>query len=433
MVSQQICSTFEEGNGEHDMRLKEGTHIRFWSRLILAVAIMMAVWLVGAALAAPQAASPQATRPHPLTSDQAFKNVRVLKGIPLDDFMGTMGVMSASVGFDCSECHIGAGTDKVDWAADNPKKVTARRMVLMVQAINRDNFGGQQMVTCWTCHHGRDHPSTTPALEAVYGPGSTEMDDVLTQEAGGPTADSIIDKYIQAIGGAQRLASLKSYIAKGTSVGFGGFGGGGRVQIFAKFPDQRTTFIEYPETPDRGDTTRSYDGKTGWLRTPLNVLAEYELTGGELDGAKLDAELGFPGQIKQALTNLRVSLPTTISDLPGPSSQTSKESSTGMGKDQVVNVVQGTGPRGILATMYFDKQTNLLLRVVRYAKSPIGRVPTQVDYADYRDIGNGIKMPFHMTFAWLDGRDALQLSEVQVNVPIDAKWFGRPAQQKARN
>jgi hypothetical protein len=414
------------------MKRREGTPIKLWSRLILAVVILAAVWMVGVALAAPQAAQP-AARPHPLTSDQAFKNVRVLKGIPLDDFMGTMGVMSASVGFDCSECHIGAGTDKVDWAADNPKKVTARRMVLMVAAINRDNFGGQQMVTCWTCHHGRDHPATTPALETVYGPGSTEMDDALAQEPGEPPAAQILDKYIEAIGGAQRLAGLKSYIAKGKSVGFGGFGGGGAVSIFAKFPDQRTTFIDFPETPDRGDETRSYDGKTGWLRTPLNVLSEYELTGGELDGARLDALMGFPGQLKQALTNLKVSLPTTISDLPGPTSQTARESGEGLGKDRVVNVVQGTGPRGILVTMYFEKSSNLLLRVVRYAKTPIGRVPTQIDYSDYRDIGDGIKMPFHMTFAWLDGRDAIQLSEVQTNVPIDAKWFGRPAQQKARN
>jgi photosynthetic reaction center cytochrome c subunit len=406
--------------------------MKFWSRLAIAVTVLLVAWRVGVALAAPQAAPQAGARPHPLLSDQAFKNVQVLKGIPLDDFMGTMGVMSAAVGFDCSECHIGAGTDKVDWAADSQKKVVARKMTLMVAAINKENFGGRQMVSCWTCHHGRDHPATTPAMEAVYGMGSTEMDDVLTQMPGEPTGESILDKYIAAIGGAQKLASLKSYIATGTSVGFGGFGGGGKVTIYAKFPDERTTFIEYPETPDRGDTTRSYNGKVGWLRTPLNVLAEYELTGGELDGAKLDAQMGFPGQIKQALTNLKVSLPTTISDLPGPESQTNKEGNTGMGKDRVVNVVQGTGPRGTLATMYFDKQSNLLLRVIRYAKSPIGRVPTQVDYADYRDIGNGVKMPFHMTFAWLDGRDALQLKDVQVNVPIDEAKFGRPAPQRAK-
>jgi hypothetical protein len=157
------------------------------------------------------------------------------------------------------------------------------------------------------------------------------------------------------------------------------------------------------------------------------VLTDYQLSGVELDGATLDAELGFPGQIKQVLTNLRVSLPTTISDLSGPSSQTATESGVGLGQDRLVNVMQGTGPRGMLVTLYFDQKTGLLMRMVRYGKTQIGRVPTQIDYSDYRDVG-GIKMPFHMTFAWLDGRDAIQLSEIQTNVPIDDAKFGRPVQ-----
>jgi photosynthetic reaction center cytochrome c subunit len=393
-------------------------------RLSLAVAVTAMLWLMGGAT--PQADAQQKQQ----MSDEVFKNVRVLKGIPVDDFMGTMGIMSAAVGYDCSECHTGAGTDKVDWAADTQKKVVARRMVTMVAAINRDNFSGRQMVTCWSCHHGRDRPATTPAMETVYGPGSTEMDDILTQMPGQPSPDEILDKYIKALGGAQKLAGLKSYVAKGSSVGFGGFGGGGHVQIFAKFPDERTTQIQFDAATGHGDSVRAYNGHTGWIKTPLAVLTDYELTGTELDGARLDAELSFPGQIKQVLSDLRVSLPASISDLPGPSSQTANETSA-LGKDRVVNVVQGTGPRGMLATLYFDQESGLLLRVVRYGKTPIGRVPTQVDYADYRDVG-GIKIPFRLTFAWLDGRDAIQLSDVQTNVPIDASKFDRPASPKAR-
>jgi len=181
----------------------------------------------------------------------------------------------------------------------------------------------------------------------------------------------------------------------------------------------------YKDAPGRGDTTRSYNGHIGWLRTPLNVLGEYELSGSELDGARLDAMLSFPGQIKQIFTDLKTGPPTTISDLPGPSSQTSVQSSVMVGQDRPVQVVQGTGPRGLLATMYFDKQSGLLLRLVRYGKSPIGRYPTEIDFADYRDVG-GIKFPFRMTFAWLDGRDAIQLSEIRTNVPIDEAKFGRP-------
>jgi hypothetical protein len=387
--------------------------MNFWSRAMVGV-----VLLVGVVLNAQE---------KPQTSDQVFKNVQVLKGIPVDDFMGTMGLMSAAVGYDCSECHIGAGTERVNWAADNGKKIIARKMVTMVEAINRDNFQGRQVVTCWSCHHGRDKPSTTPAMEVVYGQASLEMDDALTQMPGQPPADEIINKYLNAIGGAQKLAALKSYIATGTSVGFGGFGGGGTVHIYAKYPNQRTMLIQFAKETGRGDEVRAYNGRTGWMMTPLAVLTDYQLSGVELDGALVDAEMGFPGQIKNVLTNLRVSLPATISDLPAPSSQstTVTESKGGLGQDRPVNVVQGTGPRGMLVTMYFDQQSGLLLRVIRYGKTQIGRVPTQIDYSDYRDVG-GIKMPFHMTFAWLDGRDAIQLTDIQTNVPVDESKFGRP-------
>jgi len=390
--------------------------------LSLGAATAALLWL---AAAAPQAASQTKAQ----KSDEAFKNVQVLKGIPVDDFVGTMGVMSAALGFDCSECHANAGTDKVDWAADTPRKVTARKMVTMVATINRGNFGGAQNVTCWTCHRGRDRPATTPTLETIYGQGPIDLDDVFGQAPGQPTADQVIDKYIQAIGGAQRLAGLTSYVAKGTSVGFGGFGGGGQVQIYAKSPAQRTVIIEFKDAPGRGDSIRSYDGKAGWIKTPLTVLGEYEASGGELDGARLDAQLQFPAQIKQVLSNLRVGLPATISDLPGPSSQTGDQ--VAEIKDRPVVAVQGTTPGGTVATLYFDRTSNLLLRLVRYSKSPIGRIPTQIDYSDYRDVG-GIKMPFRVTFAWLDGRDAIQLSDVQTNVAIDAARFGRPATVKGR-
>lgn len=393
---------------------------------IFAVALVAGVWLAGVAAAAP----PAETQAKPMTSDQAFKNVQVLKGIPLDEFMGTMGVMTGSLSFDCSECHNGAGTDAVDWAADTARKIRARKMITMVANINRDNFGGRQVVTCYSCHHGRDRPLTTPTVESVYSPSPSDMDDVFAQEPGQPAAEQIIDRYIKAIGGAERLASVKSYIATGTSVGFGGFGGGAKVTVYAKAPDQRTLIIDFKDTPGRGDTTRSYDGHRGWLRTPLNILGEYEQSGSELDGARFDALMSFPGQIKQVLSKLRVSLPATISDLPAPSSQSSKEENVGIGQDRLVDVVQGNGPRDLLVTLYFDHDSGLLLRVIRFSKSPIGRFPTQIDLTDYRDVG-GIKMPFRMTFAWLNGRDAIRLNEVRTNVPIDPLVFGKPAAQQS--
>ena len=396
-------------------------------RAILTATAIAAVGLTGTRLTVGQPATPD----RPLLAEQVFKNVQVLKGVPVDDFMETMGIMTAALQFDCSDCHANAGTDRVDWAADTPRKRTARRMVAMVATINKDNFGGRQMVTCWSCHRNRDRPLTTPTMEAIYGMPSLEPDDVLLPTPGLPAPATILDKFIEASGGAQRLAGLTSIDAKGTSVGFGGFGGGGDVEIAAKAPDKRATIILFKEETGRGDQIRSYDGRTGWVRTPLNVLGEYQLNGGDLDGERFDAQLSFPGQIKQILTNLKTGPPTSITDLPGPSSQTDLQQGVNTEQTHSVNVVQGTGPRGLLVTLYFDRQTGLLLREIRYGNSPIGRVPTQIDYADYRDV-KGIKLPFHITYAWLDGRDSIVLREIQTNVPIDEKKFGRPAPQKAR-
>jgi photosynthetic reaction center cytochrome c subunit len=400
--------------------------MKSWSRRgALAAPGITVVVLIGIGLAVAQTPSQE----KPLLAEQAFKNIQVLKAIPVDDFMETMGIMAASLDFDCSDCHVGAGTDQVDWAADTPRKIMARIMITMVANINKNNFAGRQMVTCWTCHRNRDKPPVTPVMDTIYGTVTIEPDDVIPAAEGMPSPESILDKYIQAAGGAQRLAGLKSFVGKGTSVGFGGFGGGGDVELVAEAPDKRATIIVFKEAPGRGDQIRTYDGHTGWVRTPLNVLGEYQLSGGDLDGARLDAQLSFPGQIKQILTNLKTGPPGTITDLPAPSSQSSLQKDVTLGQTHDVDVVQGAGPRGLLVTLYFDRKTNLLLRELRYGNSPIGRVPTQIDFADYRDV-NGIKLPFRITYAWLDGRDSIVLNDIKTNAPVSEAKFGRPAPLK---
>jgi hypothetical protein len=189
--------------------------------------------------------------------------------------------------------------------------------------------------------------------------------------------------------------------------------------------------IDFPSSPERGHSLRIFDGRQGWVETPLSVLGEYEISGGELDGVKLDAELAFPAQIKQVLSNLHAATATTISDLPEPSSQAAEESKAAASKDHVANVVQGIGPGGTLVTLYFDAGSGLLLREVRYGKSPIGRIPTQIDYSDYRDVG-GVNMPFRLVFAWLNGRDSIQLDKITVNATIDPSKFSKPAPEQAK-
>ena len=345
------------------------------------------------AQAAAQTGAPQGHQ----MSEEAFKNVQVLKGIPVDEFMGTMGLFSAALSMCCLECHA------PDYTADTPRKVTTRRMIEMVNTINRTNFSGRKVVSCWTCHRQMDRPAVTPPLDVVYGePTYWAPDDLFQQAKGAPAPNQVLDKYIQAVGGAERLARLTSFVGKGTASLFGG-GFKSPVEVYVKAPNQRTTIIHQ----ELGDKTMTFDGRAGWLASAVTPVPVLDLTGGELDGARLDAELSIPGRLKQVLGQWRANLPSSIA-----------------GRD--VNVLQGTAAGGNHATLYFDVESGLLTRVVRYANSAMGRVPTQIDFGDYREVA-GVKVPFRWSFAWVSGRDVIELSEVQPNVAIAATRFAKPA------
>src|SRR5918995_4325577 len=194
--------------------------MRFGSGRIVCGAIgTAAAWLLSVALVGGQApqAAPTAAQSQ-MAAEQVFKNVTVLRGIPVDEFMGTMGVFSAALGFSCEDCHTASSNDWANYAKDtSPRKQMARQMVTMMQGINKQYFGGRQVVTCFSCHRGSNRPKVTASLDILYGaPPPDELDVlVLPGPAGGPTAVQILDKYLQAIGGAQRAAALTSGVAKG--------------------------------------------------------------------------------------------------------------------------------------------------------------------------------------------------------------------------
>jgi hypothetical protein len=260
-------------------------------------------------------------------------------------------------------------------------------------------------VTCNTCHRGNRQPNVMPSLALLYGtPPPDEPGEPFQQAPGQPPADRVLDRYIQAVGGAERLASLTSLVARGTYLGFDD-AEKSAVDIFARAPDLRTTVIHTLS----GDSTTTFDGRAGWIAAPetekpVPLLA---LTGQELDGVKLEAELLFPARLKQALDSWRVGVPMIIGD-------------------REVLPVQGTTAGGATATLCFDSKSGLLVRLVRFSESPVGRIVTQVDYADYREVA-GVKMPFRWTVTWLDGRATFELSDVQANRPVSAAQFAKPA------
>src|SRR5438094_9843813 len=105
---------------------------------------VMVLYLLVSQLANGQAVPAQ----KPQMAEEVFKNVQVLKGIPVDEFMSTMGIFSAALGMSCEDCHAANDSKWENYALDTRgRKRTARRRIGMMSDINRDHFGGQQMVT----------------------------------------------------------------------------------------------------------------------------------------------------------------------------------------------------------------------------------------------------------------------------------------------
>jgi hypothetical protein len=361
------------------------------------------VCLLGVTLAYAQAAPQE----KPLMADDIFKNIQVLRGLTVDQFMGTMGFIAAALSMNCSECHHTGSA--ATYADDTPMKQTARKMILMVNGLNKANFGGKRMVTCYSCHRSDARPKVTPSLAEQYGtPPPDDPDELEIPDAPSATApkpDQILDKYIQALGGAQRLASITSVVGKGNYEGFDTEGDKFPVEVYAKAPNERTTIVHLRA----GDNVRTYDGRNAWNTSAGTLLPVpvFSLTGGDLEGAKIDATLSFPGQIKQVLKDWRTGFPSASVD------------------DKDVDVIQGASADGTPVKLYFDKKTSLLLRQVRYTDTALGLNPTEIDYSDYRDV-SGVKMPFTLITTWTDGRSTINFSELRANVSIDAAKFAKP-------
>jgi hypothetical protein len=373
------------------------------SRIFTGLATVCGVCLLGSVLMAGQAA-PQETS---LPAEQYFKNVQVLKGLPVDEFLETMGMFAAATGLNCTDCHVDeSGGSWERYADDNQLKRTTRAMVGIMTAINKQYFGGRQGVTCYSCHNGNRRPKVIPNLAVQYAvnPLNEDAYEILEPAFDAPTIDAVLDRYVAAVGGAARLKQLTTFIAEGTYSGYDDFEVY-PVQVFARAPNQRTTILR----SQYGDTTTAFDGRSGWQAAPVESkpLPVVALTGGNLEGTAVEAELSFPGQIKQVLTNWVVGPVTVIGE-------------------REARIVQGRKASGTPIKLYFDEETGLLVRLIRYStQSPVGRVPTQVDFEDYRDV-SGIKFPFKWTSTWTNGRTVHQLKNVQINPTIPAATFARP-------
>jgi hypothetical protein len=326
-------------------------------------------------------------------AEQQYKNIQVLKGVPADQIIPAMQFISASLGVDCEYCHVRGANEK----DDKKPKLTARKMITMMLAINKQNFDGERAVTCYSCHRGSTNPVATPIINLEPSNSRNGQAQEEREKTPLPSANQILDNYFAAVGGDDALHKITSRVEHGTLSGFGGQLV--PIDVYAKAPDKRLSVSHF----SGNDSITAFDGRQGWLTVPGRVR---KMNASENAAASIDADFYFPAHVKMLYEKFDLRLGPTLD-----------------GHDTFL--VIGRNENQPPLHLYFDRQSALLLRLVRFAESPLGRNPTQIDYADYRAAG-GVTIPFRWTLSRPGTSFTIQVDHLEQNVPLDDARFTPP-------
>ena len=350
---------------------------------------------------AQNATTPGPTAPSEKTVEQTHKNIQVLKGLPDSQLIPVMNYMAASLGVRCNYCHVNK-EGKWDFPSDEiAEKKTAREMITMVGGINKNNFRGDPEVSCYTCHRGRTSvvhtlsvPLPTPEPRPSAAPSPTASQQV------NPTAEQILDKYYQAVGGAEAIDKLKSRVMKGTLI----TGQGAEIgyELNQSGPDSVLAVLTTPQ----GVFERALTGPTGWEKSDRGLR---DLTDFEINYIRRHSLLYADLRLKDEFSRVSFRGKQNID-----------------GRD--VYVVGATTTGGARETLFFEVETGLLVRRTSSTRTPVGSIPEQVDFADYKEV-EGMKLPFTIRFSAVDPSysGVRKFTEIKLNVPIDPKRFNKPA------
>ena len=208
------------------------------------------------------------------------------------------------------------------------------------------------------------------------------------------TADEILGKYLQAVGGASAWSQAKTIVMQGTVTT--------RALDTTPVKVEQTIAGAYrADMQGTPPTTRVFDGRSAWMAHGSDAR---ELEGLQAAQAGRLADFGLPVTGKDRFTGLTAQ---RYADLDGTS--------------VVVLVARATDA---FQQLYFSRDTGLLVRRSVGTRTPLGVLPEQIDYSDYRDVG-GIKVPFQVRYTTWNQVDTFKFSDAKLNAPIDDADFTR--------
>ena len=326
-----------------------------------------------------------------VTARAEQKNVHILTGLTDNQLVDVMNFMRSSLGVHCDYCHVVKEKTGWDFSDDSKEnKRTARKMIEMVAQINEQNFENNPEVSCNTCHRGDQRPIASPILPQPVPPFPTP---IRQRPANLPTRDAVVQKYAAAIGDAKRLNLPRTFkgtreSSDGKSAPFEGQMADGKVHVIGQTPF--------------GPTEQVYVGTAGWIKTDKGTK---EMAPAALEGFRVLSAAYEPVKPDSIPADARVVNTEKVGDHD----------------TVIVNAKIDSSRR---QRLFFDATSGLLVRRVILTLSPVGEIPQQIDFDDYRDVG-GTKFPFYVRVSLVDPWTGAtrRYSEVQIGATVDDKVF----------
>jgi zinc protease len=210
--------------------------------------------------------------------------------------------------------------------------------------------------------------------------------------------DEILQRYEDAIGGKEAIASITSYRLKGT---YELAGMKGTLEGWRKEPRKTLNVFELPRI---GTLKKGFDGETNWVQTPEGTFTDSSPQ--EVAQMERDAEVFSAGRIRSLFDSMKLENRARLN-----------------GRDMYV--IEGKPAKGPAEKLFFDVENGLLVRwdMARRQQNRTLFVKAHLD--DYQQVGN-VKVPFKIRFAFESFNFTINLEEVQHNVPIDDAIFKKP-------
>jgi hypothetical protein len=332
------------------------------------------------------------------------KNVQLLTNLSDAQLGLAMNNMSASLGVHCDFCHVfNEQTKNLDFASDaKDEKKTGREMIKLVLDLNEKNFKGQPRVGCYTCHLGKEHPSTVVTFPMPPAAPTKTHEAEEAEHKAYPAGKDVVAKYVAAIGGeaaAKKLAT-SSMTATGTRID-----AAGRTASVEVFSAGGKTLVR--STPAEGPAmSQMMSADSAWMQGRQGVRT---MTGADAATSYLFARAYQP-----------------VTALPESARVVGKETIDGHETWSVFSAIDDHTRQRI----WFDATTGLAVRRVITVDSPVGRIPTQTDFDDYRDV-NGVKVPFTVKVSSVNGGQnaTRKYTSIDFGKPVDEKLFEAPKPQ----